>query len=293
MCKVVSAIVMLATQSIHKYSTMFVVPSGLRENLTGADSTVIVDLNYVRFTVKRDQHGVRQFATWVAGALANMSGNVISPDQVLDVLDDIERLGEYEHPELDMLLAGYPGCGSMDANRRFTVNGWRKTQNGMGINPRVLDETKNLHKDGDLLYWPFGTSGAATRKVSTVALVMADARVTGQIKISTAFLNAARRPEFARDFEAKLTNALSTSYTTERVIAKQPTDIMSTNPDFPYLVPTERAKYSTHQICVTNQQFISRAHYESTEEGERGKHRENEILHPIASVTNTSRKLTH
>ena len=78
--------------------------------------------------------------------------------------------------------------------------------------------------------------------------------------------------------------ALNTSYTTERVIAKQPTDIMSTNPEFPYLTPTERAMHSKHQMSFTNQQFISKKHYAATENGPRSEHRENEIIHPINSV---------
>lgn len=291
MCQVANAIVSLANQSIHKYSTLFTQPTSIKDSVVYGEENCIVDLNYVRFTVKRDANGVRQFAGWVAGALAETSGNSITPDQVLDVLDEIEKLGEIEHNELDMLL-DLRGSTAISANElmsNHTVSSWKKKHaNGpCNFDPKWLDDTKKLHNETgnkSLRYWPHESIGADARKVNTRALVMDDARFTGQIKISTAFLNNAKRPEFARDFESSLTNALSTSYTTERIIAKQPTDIMSANPEFPYLVPTERAMHSSHQISVTNQQFISKAHYGVTELGERSEYRRNEIIHPINAV---------
>ena len=252
-----------------------------------------MDLNFVRFTVKKDNNGIRQFASLVAGALADTSGNSITAEQVLDVLDKIERLGEIEHNEMDMLLdqTREENLSGIESNFRFTVRGWQKrnrTQNVHGFKPKWLDATKKLHQQSSSedkwRYWPHETYGGNARKVNTRAIVMDEAKFTGTIRICTALINKAQDPNFAREFEQSLTEALNTSYTTERVIAKQPTDIMSTNPEFPYLTPTERALNSKHQMSFTNQQFISRKHYAATEDGPRSEHRANEIIHPINSV---------
>ena len=102
MSKVAQAIMFLLHQSTHKYSTMFTASTTMMHG----DETCLVDLNsnFVRFTVEKDMHGLRQFAALVANALADTSGNAITTDQVLDVLDEIEKLGEIEHKELDMMI---------------------------------------------------------------------------------------------------------------------------------------------------------------------------------------------
>ena len=289
MSKVAQAIVFLLHQSIHKYSTMFAASSTMMHG----DETCLVDLNFVRFTVKKDIHGLRQFAALVANALADTSGNAITTDQVLDVLDEIEKLGEIEHKELDMLIdqSGSRFLNQAESLFKFSVQGWKRRSAHAStlFDPKWLDDTKNLYRNADKAdkwqYWPQETTGPNVRTVNTRAIITDEVRVTGQIKISTAFLNAAQRPDFARDFESKVAQALNTSYTTERIIAKQPTDIMSTNPETPYMVPTARTRTSEQQVFFTNQEFISQEHYDAAETGDRPAHRSTEIIYPLSSVS--------
>ena len=74
MSKVAHAIMFLVHQSIHKYSTMFTANATMMHG----EETCLLDLNFVRFTMKKDTNGLRQFAILVAGALADTSGNSIT-----------------------------------------------------------------------------------------------------------------------------------------------------------------------------------------------------------------------
>ena len=214
MSKVVQAIVFLAHQSVYKYSSLFTVTPSLRESFQGGEENCVVDLNFVRFTVKKDNNGVKQFAGLVAGALADTSGNSITAEQVLDVLDKIERLGEIEHNEMDMMLdqTGEENLSGIESNFKFTVRGWQRrnrTQNVHGFKPKWLDATKKLHQQSSQedrwRYWPHETYGGNACKVNTRAIVMDEAKYTGTIRISTAFINRAQDPNFAREFEQSLT----------------------------------------------------------------------------------------
>ena len=127
--------------------------------------------------------------------------------------------------------------GTRESLFNFSVLGWkrRSAQASLNFDPKLLDNTKNLYtyrtadKADKWQYWPQEITGPNVRTVNTRAIITDGVRSTGQIRISTALLNEAQKSDFARDFESKVAQALNTSYTTERVIAKQPTDIISTN----------------------------------------------------------------
>ena len=117
------------------------------------EESCLVDLNFVRFTVSKDKNGLRQFASVVAGALADTTGNSIGADQVLAILEEIE---------LDMLMdqTGSDSMNATEARFNFSVCGWKKrNSNGLQyFNPKWLDDTKKLYRSAPEAdkwrYWP-------------------------------------------------------------------------------------------------------------------------------------------
>lgn len=268
---------------------MFVVPNANRE-ATFNEGKCIVDLDHVRFTVAKEASGLRTFCTTISNALSDTIGNTLTPAQIEDVLNDIARLGEIEHHELDMLLNQQHSRESLEPWElyiQYTVKGWKERNNNALciFNPEWLDATKELweeHKFKSTACWPSETwpseTSAGSKKSSRV-LVLDDWRFTGQIKISTAFLNQASKDGFVNEFDRRLEDALCTTFTTERAIAREPTDMMEIDPTLPYLCFTERAKWGPAHVSVVNQNFVPSEHYSNVMNHDRSSFRSREVVY--------------
>lgn len=301
LCKVAKAIMWIIKQGDQKYSKMFVAQDTIRET-NHQQKTCVVDLHHVRFTVPKEGNSSMTFATKVSHALMDSTSQSITPSQVNDIFHDMCKLGELEHNELDMRLVIDPtyedplGGGPLGADEVYTVNGWREVcksaQTQVVIDPAWLDKTKDAWRKNKFSrneeefasgYWPQEVDGGDT--VTNRVMIMDDLRSTGTIYISTAFLGRASRDGFVNEFDQKLTAALMTTMTTERVIARPPADMMEANPEVPYLCFTERARPGPQQPSITNQEFVTTGHHANLFGGEKkAKFRDGESITFEANV---------
>lgn len=293
--KIAKAFVHLIKQGTSQYSKMFVVANSTREYQRGGGHhggqhgnggygdhgepedtqnsiNCTVDLDYIQFKVAKDATGMRTFAIQLSDALMQATKSSITPSQIEDALYNITKMGEITHKTLDVHLAVPPSAVEEEwmQHTDFTLEGWRQYCLERGkpfiVDPVWLDETKKLWKQTgsnvgsnagnkfSTLYWPTETD---TGREKSLRVFDSDNWIrTGVVKISTVFLTRACSNDFSHEFDHKLKEALNMSYTTERVIARPPVDMLDVDPNAPYLVFTERAQHGSTHTGIVNQDYI-------------------------------------